>query len=375
MAATGDDLYRLVEGYAVRDHHRTGTAEDARNISWFADAASTRGGVVERLPWTFDRYDVTWRVTLDGDEIPSLPLFYQGTGRVHTRSPYRASVEVAPSRQPAEAAIEEVLRRTRDEHAEVAVIATAGTGGRLIAPNRAPHALEGPPAVLVPGRYSEHLAEAAIEVDLDARITPGQSENMIARFGEGERPLLIGTPLSGWFACAGERGTGIALALELARAAAAYCPVILLGTTGHELHNEGLKLWLQGKIPRPRAVLHIGASVAAGESDGSNPPAEFSQHRSCVNSLEGPAADRVAEAAAAIGLQPRTVPRAEARNPDRWIGEAQEWCAIDAPLLSFAGSFPLFHTPEDRPPVSTTPLLLERAFTAMLEYVRALTEL
>ena len=56
------------------------------------------------------------------------------------------------------------------------------------------------------------------------------------------------------------------------------------------------------------------------------------------------------------------------------FGEAKAWAKhlpAATPLLSFAGSFPLFHTPQDTPEAATTPALLQAAYTAVRDAVRA----
>jgi hypothetical protein len=52
------------------------------------------------------------------------------------------------------------------------------------------------------------------------------------------------------------------------------------------------------------------------------------------------------------------------------MGEARAWCALGRPLLSIAGRFSLFHTPEDVPERATAPALLERVAHAVLEAAR-----
>jgi hypothetical protein len=42
------------------------------------------------------------------------------------------------------------------------------------------------------------------------------------------------------------------------------------------------------------------------------------------------------------------------------------------PLLSFAGSFPLFHTPQDTPVAATSPALLQTVFVSVRDALKAL---
>src|SRR5690606_13343234 len=79
--------------------------------------------------------------------------------------------------------------------------------------------------------------------------------NLTARLDRGaEKTLVISTPRSGWFGCAGERGSGLAAWLLLARwAAGARLPVnlTLVATSGHEYEYAGGELYIAQMAPKP----------------------------------------------------------------------------------------------------------------------------
>lgn len=85
----------------------------------------------------------------------------------------------------------------------------------------------------------------------------------------GARSLVLSTPRSGWFTCAGERGSGLAAWLLLARwAAKAKLPVdlALVATSGHEYEYAGGDAYLREVAPQPHGTamwVHLGANVAA----------------------------------------------------------------------------------------------------------------
>lgn len=138
-------------------------------------------------------------------------------------------------------------------------------------PNRGPGPGTGLPVVLVPGRAAAALLAGRTQVRFSARIVTGTSENLLARFGDAGRalPLLIATPLSGWFASAAERGSGIALAIALAERFASRHPVQVLGSPGHELlPHIGLQALLADVQPQASLIVHLGANVALGRADG-----------------------------------------------------------------------------------------------------------
>jgi hypothetical protein len=367
----GARLYETVREYAaIGAHHRTGTAEDARTLEWFEDRIRALGATTERQPWSFDRYHAEWSVTVDGVEVDALPLFYEATGVVDSTAPRVASVAAVPAGEfpdwPA------IVAGARSAGAPVVVAATRSPSGGLVAPNRAP-AKPGSsvPALLVAGALGERLPAASVRVRLAARIVEARTSNVIGRLGPGpdRDRILLTTPLSGWFRCAGERGTGIAVMLAVAeRLAAEGVPLLVNGNSGHELVDLGAHRFAETR-PAAGAIVHFGASIAAGERHGD----EFGlieglQIRAWIPGAGG----ALAAAFAPLGKQPIVVAAPEHTSPEAWVGEARVWCTLDRPLLSMAGRFPLFHTPEDVPEHATTPALLERVYHATIEAARVI---
>jgi hypothetical protein len=357
----GVRLFELVRSYADLGEHRTGTTADAATVDWFADELVARGAVVERRTFDFEQYSVDWEVAIDGEAVTSLPLFYQGVGNAETSAPARAAVDAFG-----------LLVSGGDDvpatEGEVLVVATTGADGRLVVPNRKPLLRPGPFVLLIPGALADGIDDASITVRIEASMVDGRSANVLGRFGNSERPLVVATPLSGWFRCAGERGTGIALALDIASAIAPEHPVVVAGTSGHELVDLGLQRFLTGGRPDACAVLHIGASAAAAQSP--TQPVELSTGRFARAAVPDQAG--IAEALAPAGLTPTFIDADAARDPASWAGEAREWCGLGVPLVSLTGYFPLFHTPDDLPDAATSPQLLERVHDALVEAARVL---
>ncbi|MCZ7525361.1 MAG: hypothetical protein M5U14_02590 [Acidimicrobiia bacterium] len=360
--APADRLYALVEAYAGLGDHRTGTPVDDATRSWLAAELEARGARVEEVRYAFDRYDARARVVVAGRAVPSLPVAYQGTGTVATDAPFVADLEMMAGLLAVDldARMEEATR----VGAPVAVLATPGPGGRLVAQNRAPVPRDGAPAVLVPGAALDALRAGPVRVELEARILEGSSANVVAHLGpDAPDPLVVTTPLTGWFACAGERGTGLAVALEVsATLAGEGVPVLFLGTTGHELEHLGVRRLLAAGPVVARAVLHCGASLAAGEVGDGGP--ELSPLRMAMTT----AVDRTDRLEAA--LAPAEV--AVGPGPSPWPGEGEEWRGLGSPVLSITGGFGRFHTPEDVPEAVTRPDLLVRVNGAVLAATRVL---
>jgi len=366
-------LYETVRQYAaIGAHHRTGTAEDACTLDWFEDRVRALGATTERQPWSFDRYDAEWRVTVDGVEVDALPLFYEGTGEIDSTAPVVAVVDaVSAGAFPTWPAI---VADARSAGAPVAVVATRSPSGGLFAPNRAP-APPGPglPGLLVAGALAGRLPTASVRARIAARIVGGTTSNVIGRIGAGpdRDRVLLTTPLSGWFRCAGERGTGIAVMLAVAeRLAAEGVPLLVNGNSGHELVDVGAHRFAETK-PAVRAIFHFGASVAAGERDESDDRlAEGVKVRAWVPGAEAALTD----AFSPLGKTPVFIGDADRARPESWVGEGRAWCTLERPLISMAGGFSLFHTPEDVPELATTPALLERVYHAALGATRLITK-
>ncbi|HUK64682.1 MAG TPA: hypothetical protein VLV15_15180, partial [Dongiaceae bacterium] len=270
MSDLGTRLFATVQAYAALGaHHRTGTAEDARTLDWFEDRLRALGAATERQPWSFDRYDADGGVTVDGAEVTALPLFYEGAGEIGWTRPWVAEVDAVPagsfSGWPA------IVQQARAAGASVAVVATRSASGGLVAPNRAPSAPGSRlPTLLVAGALASRLRSGAVGARISARIVDGHTSNIVGRIGRGpdHERILLTTPLSGWFRCAGERGTGIALMLAVAeRLAAEGVPLLLDGNSGHELVDLGAHRFAE-TAPPVRAIAHFGASLAAGEPSG-----------------------------------------------------------------------------------------------------------
>lgn len=375
--ALGERLYKLVKEYAELGDHRTGTSVDERTSKWFAAQLSERGATIEMQEYKFDRYDARVKVTVDGKEVAAWPLYYAATGKVATDNPYLGSLEVGPG---GSGTLNTLLAQARGINAPAVVVATLGAEGRLVALNRRPQ-LEGQgvPTIFVPGALANQLGRAKVKVEFEAELKPAQSANVIARLGarSDQAPVLVATPLTGWFKCAGERGTSIAVALEVASEIAKLAPVVVVGTTGQELFGLGVRQYLQQvrqqKAPRPSTIVHLGGSIAAGtlgKADRGARAMKLSEQRYVATSLSKPRHDKLVQALRPLALQTEHNADQNARNPERWRGEARLWCLFGVPLLSFAGVFPLFHTPDDLPELTTSPALLDAVSRTATETTR-----
>ena len=370
---SSNDLYQIVAEYSDLGEHRCGAEVDRATIDWLSEHVRQAGGRVERQPFTFDRYDADWEVRVDDRPVQSIPLFYEGVGQVRTDDPATMVWEPGLSNTGLDSVFNDFSRRAIEHGSTAAVVATGSQHGLLHAVNRQPVLGSGLPTLLVPGALGNRLESAEIEVELRAQIVPGESANVIGHFGAGpiEDSVVITTPISGWFRCAGERGTGIAVALAAAEALAAQTSVLFIGAGGHELHHQGAQKALADLDGVPRAIVHIGASVAAAADTPVDGLATLTEDLLATVSTGPQEYQRVAEIL--NGASIRTAAPEDPTSPDSWSGEAKNWAHFGKPLFSLVGGFPLFHAPEDTVERATTPALLESVSMAVTSAVQILT--
>jgi len=184
--------------------------------------------------------------------------------------PYRRWVALA------EPQIAHALADAVSRGAAGVVVVTTGPTGEAIALNvstRTPP-INRPMAILAPKAAQPFLAAAAagekatLIVDGEGGRRPAY--NLIGgRDCGASQTLMISTPRSGWFDCAAERGSGVAVWLWLAGWLArtrADLNIQLLATSGHEYDYLGGERFLAEAAPPPastRLWVHIGASAAA----------------------------------------------------------------------------------------------------------------
>ncbi|WCL55227.1 hypothetical protein [Gimibacter soli] len=160
--------------------------------------------------------------------------------------------------------------------AVAAVIITNGPSGKVIALNtdgRKPM-FAGPTALIAPEDAAPFLAAAMAGETATLYLTGESSRrpafNFVGRIDRGKgRWLIVSTPRSGWFTCAGERGGGVAAWLAIARWAAAAVTshnLAFVCNSGHEYEYLGAEESMKAMAPKPAETdfwLHLGANLAA----------------------------------------------------------------------------------------------------------------
>ncbi len=294
----GEALYADVERYTSFGDKRSGEAGDHRATTWIGERLTAAGYHVDRQPFSFignpgvratldagDRHHAlfpVWPVATTPDDGIAAAIG-TGAGQIAVVDlPYTSN---ATLRTPGYG---KPLWRAATSGAAAVIGVTRGPTGEIIALNAVPSQYRWPvPTALIGGRAGAMLVDGmAARLRIHGAGVERSAANIVAtRPGTG-KAIVVSTPTSGWFGCAGERGTGLALFLMLAEWAARTLPspLVFLATSGHETEGSGSIAALAGGFPPPSAVglwLHLGANIAVldpvfgadGARRGTQPPA------------------------------------------------------------------------------------------------------
>jgi hypothetical protein len=400
--ASGEVLHRLVQAYSDLGDHRTGSAGDHATTVWLERSLAGLGLSPERQAWDLDVFDValarlSWSGGLvDGSAIEGVPLWSPiptpAPGLIAPLNPVPTAGAITLLTLPYQRAgslesngVEAAIAQACGGGAVGVVIITEGPLGELIALNTALHQPPWPvPVLLVPGRTAATLATISerripVRLEIAGNVRRETVHNVLGRRRRPGPGLVISTPKSGWFRCAGERGSGMAIALALAD----WCvrktdlDVRFVSATGHEFHGAGGHIFLQADAPAPETLalwVHVGANVAVNDwrpGDDGRPirvdaPATtrgVACHPAIHAAVEAGFADQ-----AGYG---RPIDIGAGRVP----GETQIYADHGyRPLIGLVGSGPLHHTPGDTA-VATSPAVLEPVARGLIEAVRRVLEI
>ncbi len=354
MSISAERIGRIIQEYESQGWHRTATPTDSASAEWLAAQARECGLTPVLEPFALSRIDLAeCAVAGAGQRREGLPLFdggFTGVDGVQGRlGALGSDAEIGwCTVTPGDPEPELEDARLAGRHRAILAVTVAPLPG--LAPRNA-YRFTAPTGVPVLQLDSEVLpwvqALAAtggpVTVTVAAARHAAQAYNVVARLpgAAAAEPLVVMTPRSGWWQCAGERGGGIAVWLECMRALRAAEPgreVVFVATSGHELGHLGLDAFLAThaqEAARASAWVHLGASIGTAREP---------RLRLFTSDAE---MERLARqhlaAAEATGAQVQasgTVPRGESRNIHERGGR----------YVSLAGRNALFHLPTDRWP-------------------------
>lgn len=292
--AVGDPawLQRVLERYAGFGVKASGGAGDEACGAWLEGELTRLGYACERHYFDVPFFEPTAAILTSGDARAAIvpQAIVRPTGPAGVTAPLRlaerpgdltgaiALVSLPSKRwigladRDAAPKIAEAFKRG----ALAAVVITNGPSGEAVALNVVADnpGFDRPVALLAPKDAQPFLAAAASGASASLTVAGKggrrPAHNLIARMDRrAAKTLVWGTPRSGWFTCAAERGSGVAAWLSLAHWLAAQpfgLNLELISTSGHEYVYLGGERYLKEKAPPPEKVklwAYIGASFAA----------------------------------------------------------------------------------------------------------------
>jgi len=299
-ALSGAQLYEDVIAYYNLGEHRTATEADLRTTQWLVDQFRATGIKATSHSFGLRQFFIREsRLTIadrSGDRnIRAFPLWFP---RATGPKSINGQIVVLDARGGEPLAVRGKIALVKfpfdsrsavvsgSGHAEtilaaskagaLAIVAiTEGSTKEIIALNSLPGAEPWPIPVLLVSPHDEPALMSAVQSGARAALLvdgvddpDATAKNVIARVDRGKELIVVSTPQSGWFRCAGERGPGIALFLGLARWASrrpSGASFLFVSTSGHELGGLGMRAFLKELAPPPERVLcwvHLGAGIA-----------------------------------------------------------------------------------------------------------------
>lgn len=288
-------LQATLERYASFGGKASGGPGDTASGIWLEEALGRLGYTCRRQPFDVPFFDVSQATLACGAARATVipQAMVAPTGPQGLTAPLRLAsghedlsgaiaLVVLPYKRwvgLADPHVAKPLAEAIQRRAVGVVLVTTGPTGEAIALNVSPKrpAIEQPVAVLAPKDAEPYLAAAdqgaTATLILDGQGGGSQRRsafNLVARLDRAAaQTLIISTPRSGWFGCAAERGSGLAIWLSLASWLARThhrVNIELVATSGHEYEYLGGEHYLKESAPQPsstRLWVHIGASAAA----------------------------------------------------------------------------------------------------------------
>ena len=389
---SGARLYEDVVAYSKSGEHRTGSRNLKEARRWYVEELTKAGYAVETLPFTVPYFD-----------FESCALTINDAVAVECFPVWPAAAGAAAGALGGAVAVVNASAIGLDDATKAAIAAKIAAGaGAVVVVNGANEALGadpnlpvalnvdvlsanasqawGAPVVVAPAHPALVAgAGAYVEIAGTRRAVAGDEVVHAWLPAEGRfpyrPPVVVESGLSGWHACGGERGPGVALSLGVARWHAARqrngtakAPYHFFATAGHELGaSMGLPDFYDRLADMGMGPLEVGGWLHAGSATvtyGAFPAAGV-QRAECAYA-NGSAVGACAAVHLAAFAPAATSPGGGGGGVAELIDEGYE-------AVGFWGSFPRFHTRDDAAD-STGPALLEPAAAAFVATLACLED-
>lgn len=285
----GKELFSTVQKFVSLGEHRTGTPTDLATSDWLGKELASYGYNVKYQEFPIRQF-FPEKVSLSNgkESIKAFPLWWVNekvsrnvTGvlvdasKTKTFNNAIALIHLPVKQQKVNAKIyidsiiklgvKGIVAITDNQSGEIEAYNT----GKDQQPWKVPIILIAPKDSTVANGFVKNGKSVTLEINGTFKDVKGR--NVFGTIGTGDQYIVISTPISGWFTCGGERGSGIAIWLSLAKWAAAQkskYTFVFTGNSGHEHAFTGAHEFLERNAPpvdKTRLWIHFGAGAATLE--------------------------------------------------------------------------------------------------------------
>lgn len=334
------DVLQVVKKYESLSPHRTGGVGNTNVLTWLNQYLELTGWNITNHKFEYKHYDSILKS--NNLSFKGMLLYYSVIGKGKLKKPLFYSISdyneiengTQLEDQNIDILISELTKTAIANGNDCVIIESISKFGDLCAINSSVNLKINFPIILVDRETYIKFIKKNQLISYDASINERQTFNIIAKsYAQTEQsPLVITTPISGWFTCAGERGCGIAIALAVAKEISKYHPVDLVFANGHELGYQGAYEFVGDYKTTPKAVLHLGSCLANIDSE-------------MISICYSKNIKNISIELHKLGI----IPQAPINNRLEvcWVGESKCWASKNVPMLSIAGEHPYFHTSAD----------------------------
>lgn len=286
----GKQLFSTVQKYVSLGEHRTGTPTDLATSDWLGKELASYGYDVKYLEFPIRQF-FPEKVSLSSgkETIKAFPLWWvnESINRTVTGTLVEADKVKAYTKSNI-ALIHLPLKQQKGNPKKYIdsiinmgvkgiVAITDNQSGEIEAynTNKDQQPWKVPIILIAPKDSAKALAfvktGAAVTLAINGTFKEVKGRNVYGTIGNGEQYIVISTPISGWFTCGGERGSGIAIWLSLAKWAASLkskYTFVFTANSGHEHAFKGAHEYLERNAPpveKTHLWIHFGAGAATLE--------------------------------------------------------------------------------------------------------------
>ncbi|HSD05770.1 hypothetical protein [Flavobacterium sp.] len=286
----GKELFSTVQKYVSLGEHRTGTPTDLATSDWLGKELASYGYNVKYQEVPIRQF-FPEKVSLSSgkDIIKAFPLWWVDekanrnvTGALvdagNAEAQYKSNIALIhlPLKQQ-RANPKTYIDSIINLGVKGIVAITDNQSGEIEAynTNKEQEPWKVPIILIAPKDSAKALAFVKngkpVNLAINGTFKDVKGRNVYGTIGKGDKYIVVSTPISGWFTCGGERGSGIAVWLSLAKWAASQksnYTFVFTGNSGHEHAFKGAHEFLEQNAPpveKTHLWIHFGAGAATLE--------------------------------------------------------------------------------------------------------------